>query len=338
MLSINGKTADDVWLTAARSFCGSSIANDLDSRGGPTSELLHVGLGLEDPRQRWVRSRHPALNPAFAIAEVFWMLAGRDDAAFLTSWNSQLPKFVGPDPVLHGAYGARLRRWFGIDQLASAYNALHHNKSTRQVVLQIWSAHDDLPVDRGKPRSRDVPCNICASLQVRDGRLHWLQIMRSNDLVRGLPYNFVQFTTLQEVMAGWLGVGLGEYTHVTDSLHVYNSDLEVVMHSKREDGAHNADSLAVPKDEFDSILPIMIESIAACADPHTHATELHRLDRTVSVPEGYRNLLFVVAAESARRRHWPDDAQSLIGCCTNPTLVLLWRQWNDRFQKVIAER
>jgi thymidylate synthase len=183
-----------------------------------------------------------------------------------------------------------------------------------------------------------VPCNICASLKVRGGRLHWLQVMRSNDLVRGLPYNFVQFTTLQEVMAGWLGVGVGEYTHIADSLHVYNSDLEVVMHSKRENGAENADSLAVPKDEFDSILPTMIESIAACADPHIHATELHRLNRTVSVPESYRNLLLVVAAESARRRHWPNDAQSLIGCCTNPTLVLLWRKWNDRFEKLIAEK
>lgn len=337
MLSINGKTADDVWLTAARSFCDSSIADDLDSRGGPTRELLHVGLCLEDPRQRWVRSRYPALNPAFAIAEVFWMLGGRDDAAFLTSWNSELPKFVGHDPVLHGAYGARLRHWFGIDQLASAYNALRHNKSTRQVVLQIWSAQDDLPTDQGKPRSGDVPCNICASLKVRGGRLHWLQVMRSNDLVRGLPYNFVQFTTLQEVMAGWLDVGVGEYTHIADSLHLYSSDLEAVMRSKREDDAENADSLAVSKDEFDSILPTMIGSIAACADAQLRVAELHTLNRTVSVPEGYRNLLLVVAAESARRRHWPDDAQRLIECCTNPTLVLLWHKWNDRFEKLVTK-
>lgn len=260
------------------------------------------------------------------------MLGGRDDAAFLTPWNSELPKFVGPDPILRGAYGARLRRWFGIDQLASAYDALHHNKSTRQIVLQIWSANDDLPIDEGKPRSGDVPCNICASLKVRGGRLHWLQVMRSNDLVRGLPYNFVQFTTLQEVMAGWLGVGVGEYTHVTDSLHVYNSDLEDVMHSKREDAVCNADSLAIPKDEFDTILPTMIASIAACADPNVQTAELQALKRTVSVPESYRNLLLVVAAESARRRHWADDAQHLIECCTNPTLVLLWRKWNDRFE------
>lgn len=264
------------------------------------------------------------------------MLGGRADAAFLTAWNSQLPKFVGPHPVLHGAYGARLRRWFGIDQLASAYDALHHNRATRQVVLQIWSAYDDLPVDQGKPRSRDVPCNICASLKVRGGRLHWLQVMRSNDLVRGLPYNFVQFTMLQEVMAGWLDVEVGEYTHVADSLHVYNSDLEVAMHSKREDGDYNADSLAVPKVEFDLILPKMIESIAACADPEIRVTDLCALNRTVSVPESYRNLLMVVAAESARRRRWHDDAESIIRCCTNPTLVQLWRNWNDRFQRLIA--
>lgn len=45
--------------------------------------------------------------------------------------------------------------------------------------------------------------------------------MRSNDVHRGLPYNVVQFTTLQEVMAGWLGLEVGGYHHWSDSLHLY---------------------------------------------------------------------------------------------------------------------
>jgi thymidylate synthase len=290
-------------------------------------------VNIEDPRQRWVFSRFPALNPVFAIVECFWILAGRDDAAFLTPWNSKLPAFVGSEPTLHGAYGARLRRRFGLDQLELAYQALRHNESSRQVVLQIWDPRDDLPVNGGMPRSHDIPCNICASLKVRDGRLHWLQVMRSNDFFRGFPYNLVQFTVLQEVMAGWLGLGLGGYTHVVDSLHIYEKDLDGVRNSRRLDCDAGVDSLAVPKDQFDLVLPLMIGAISACAESRSGAVELRSLVDHVSVPNSYRNLLWVVAAESARRRRWLGEAEGLINSCSNPVLVALWQNWTARFDR-----
>jgi thymidylate synthase len=78
-------------------------------------------------------------------------------------------------------------------------------------------------------------------------------IMRSNDIFRGLPYNFVQFTTMQEIMAGWLSLKVGSYNHFSDSLHVYESDfgrLEAVQTVKMN---KNTDSLVLPKAEFDLV-------------------------------------------------------------------------------------
>jgi thymidylate synthase len=74
-------------------------------------------------------------------------------------------------------------------------------------------------------REEDIPCNLCSLLKVRRGRLEWVQVMRSNDLILGLPHNFVQFTMLQELMASWLGVRIGTYIHYSDSLHVYERQL-----------------------------------------------------------------------------------------------------------------
>ena len=62
-------------------------------------------------------------------------------------------------------------------------------------------------------------------LKVRDGALEWTQILRSNDVFRGLPYNFVQFTMMQEIMAGWLNLRVGSYNQLSDSLHIYDSDI-----------------------------------------------------------------------------------------------------------------
>src|SRR5439155_956769 len=172
---------------------------------------LHAALSIRDSRQRWVASRFPPLNPPFAIAEVIWIICGRQDSKFLNYFNPKLPNFAGTGPTYYGAYGFRLREHFGVDQLERAYRALHSNKDSRQVVLQIWDPRMDLPTESGEPRAPDVPCNLTAILKVRGGRLEWTQVMRSNDLFRGLPHNIVQFTSLQEVIAGWLGLEPGTY-------------------------------------------------------------------------------------------------------------------------------
>ena len=90
-----GTTADEVWRMAAAELLHGNSTRHQDGRRGSTQELLHATFTIQDPRQRWVVARQPALNPAFAIAEIVWILSGRNDSAFLNYWNSQLPKFAG---------------------------------------------------------------------------------------------------------------------------------------------------------------------------------------------------------------------------------------------------
>ena len=50
--------------------------------------------------------------------------------------------------------------------------------------------------------------------------------MRSQDVWLGLPYDLFTITLLQELVAGWVGVGIGHCIHILDSLHLYNKDRE----------------------------------------------------------------------------------------------------------------
>src|SRR2546429_5017455 len=118
-----GETANDAWLEAASSLTQQGASQTHVGRGGATQEILHAAFSFNDPTQRWVSSRWPPINPAFALAEVVWILTGRRDRQFLDPWNSQLRNFVGEDPDLHGAYGYRLKYGFGIDQLERGYQA-----------------------------------------------------------------------------------------------------------------------------------------------------------------------------------------------------------------------
>lgn len=327
--NLESDAADDLWLSAVDRFrLGSTIKQE--SRVGATEELLHAALCLRDPRQRWVVSRYPALNPAFALAEVIWMLRGRNDSAFVTYFNSKLPEFSGEGLELHGAYGHRLRHRMGIDQVTRAYRVLKANPDSRQVVLQIWEAKSDMPSDDGKEVAKDIPCNVCGMLKVRDGRLEWTQIMRSNDIYRGLPYNIVQFTSLHEVMAGWLGLELGHYNHLSDSLHMYENTSSDVFASAKTQCVPNTDSLAASFEETEIIARDLEQLVEKIIDKSAKVDAIMTDYDSLRVPTAWKNIAAVLVAEGMRRRRNMAAMKSAIAQCSNEVFQVLFDRWANR--------
>jgi thymidylate synthase len=327
-----GRSANEVWCVAAAKLLNEPDIPIQPGRGEPTREMLHAAFEIRNPRDRWVLARQPAMNPAFPIVEVVWTLRGRRDSGLLNYWNPGLPEYAGCGPEYHGAYGFRLRHQFGFDQLDRAYLALQHKPDSRQVVLQIWDPTADFPDEQGREVSKDVPCNVSSMLKVRDGKLEWTQIMRSNDIFRGVPHNFVQFTSLQEVMAGWLGLEVGSYTHLSDSLHAYESTIDLLRDTDfHVEGLSNADSLCLPKRESDEVFRSLDEDLSTIVSNDLRDEDLQKLVESSGLPRAYENLLRVVAADAARRKRWNDLATNLVAGCTNPALTQAWDRWLSRF-------
>ena len=86
-------TADELWTEVYDLLNDSKSTISVESRNGPIKELLHVYMCIKNPIDRWIISRFPALNPA--LAEVVWIINGRDDSRFLNYFNKQLPKYAG---------------------------------------------------------------------------------------------------------------------------------------------------------------------------------------------------------------------------------------------------
>jgi len=333
MHSISGRTADEVWRAAAALAVKSELPIQ-SSRVGDTLELLHLGLHIEDPSQRWVVSRTPPINPAFALIEVFWIVAGRKDAAFPTFWNRTLSRYCGTSTDLHGAYGDRLRKHFGVDQLDRVYRTLCNSPDSRQCVLQFWDPAVDLPNADGSPAAADIPCNVAAFPKIRNGKLEWMQVIRSNDIFRGMPYNFVQFTSIQEMLSGWLGVAPGGYHQLSDSLHVYASDFEAVRSGlNRVEAPPNTDSFALDRPTWDLVLPQAVERLEHLARHGLSRPEFEACAFRNDLPRAYENAILVAAADSARRRGWHDLGAESIDRCTNALLVQLWSRWRIRWAK-----
>jgi thymidylate synthase len=223
-----------------------------------------------------------------------------------------------------------LRKHFHFDQLEAAYDALRSNPEGRQVVLQIWDPASDFPDQSGRPVANDIPCNVCAILKVRENRLEWLQVTRSNDLFLGVPYNFVQFTSLQEILAGWLNIDVGSYNQVSDSLHVYETDLlNLSSHGLSLSPANN-DSISIPKTLSDRVFSELDSRITILASPDSTEKGLWRTAIETDLPAGHQNMLLVVAADAARRKGWLPVSERLMARCTNPTLIKAWEGWLDR--------
>lgn len=328
---IRARSADDAWRAAYGMVVpqggGPTIALQTSPKGD-THEQMHVAIEIEEPRLRWVLSRVPAISPAFALAEVIWILKGSNESGVLNYWFSRLPEFAGSGPTYAGAYGHRLRHHLELDQIKRACDALAARSDSRQVVLQIWDARCDLPKSDGSAMSADVPCNIVSMLKARGGRLEWTQVMRSNDLIRGLPHNIVQFTVLQEVMAGWLGLEVGGYHHWSDSLHVYATATKFSCSSTRTENADvTTGSLVTTLDRGLALVDELYQRMEGLAQDGLSEARIDELGTLGDAPVGYRNWMRVLAAESARRNQHPEHAESLMRACDDPHLTQAWDAW-----------
>ena len=331
MRVFEGQSANEVWEAAATALRDQSQAVQQDSQHGMTSEILGGVFVIHDPRRRWASCRRPPLNPAFALAEVVWILNGRNDSRFLNFWNRKLPGYSGTGSTFHGAYGRRLRQHLGVDQLERAWQVLQADPTSRQVVLQIWDSRVDLPDDSGQPAARDVPCNVMAMLKVRDGRLHWTQIIRSNDLFLGVPFNFVQFTTLQEVLAGWLGLELGPYSQWSDSLHVYAEHVDAVGATAFGDEIPASDDrFDDPKDVSERSFGVLSDYMDRIVSGEVSSAELLGDLNDLNVGPPYRNIAAVVLADALRRRRDDGGTERALASCSNPVYRALFGRWMQR--------
>jgi thymidylate synthase len=207
----------------------------LEFRGTFITEYSH-------PFERVLFSAVRDANPFFHFMESLWIMAGRDDVAFLNQFNSNIGTYSDDGKTFNAPYGYRLRKHFErfvsrsitfgdgvareenyetVDQIAEVIDLLRREPDTRRAVLCLWDPIKDLNRD-----SKDIPCNDLVAFKLRDGALDMTVMNRSNDAMWGAyGANAVQFSVLHEFVACAVDVLVGNYRQISDSFHVYTSQL-----------------------------------------------------------------------------------------------------------------
>lgn len=193
----------------------------VESRGMATIELPGPLMTVyHQPRERFLFDPKRDANPFFHIIDALWLLSGSNKTALPCKFLESLRRFSDDGDTFHGAYGYRLRRRFGCDQIARTVGLLRGKPDTRQAVMSIW----DPAIDLGAA-TKDMPCNDMLMFSIRNDKLNMTVCNRSNDAILGAyGANAVQFSVLQEVMAALIGVEVGKYVQSSNSMHVYEDN------------------------------------------------------------------------------------------------------------------
>ena len=227
---------------------------ELGSRKGErVLERLHQQITLTEPWDRYPRLGLRRASLPAQIAETMWILAGRNDVKWLSYYLPRAVEFSDDGETWRGGYGPRIRRYgdpmlpgrLHLDQLDAVVRELRESPTSRRAVIGIWDASMDARRENEDPW-KDVPCNDIISFQSRLGELHAHVFVRSNDLMWGWSgINAFEWSVLQEVIAGILGIEVGTLTFSISSLHAYDRHWEKL----RKIGA----AYPAPEEHFDPL-------------------------------------------------------------------------------------
>lgn len=186
-----------------------------------TKELLARATRLERPLERYlfVPKRHNDIAAQFA--ESMWVLAGRNDIAWLAKYLPRAPQFSDDGKTWRGAYGPRLRHWGSLDQIDAVRRLLRTDRASRQAVMVLFDpARDYEP-------SKDIPCNNWLGWIIRENRLHMSAALRSNDVWWGFSgVNAFEWSMLHEMLAYWVDAEVGQADYLAMSFHVYSDHFD----------------------------------------------------------------------------------------------------------------
>jgi len=183
------------------------------------------------------------------IAEQVWFLSGsRKPEELLREFTKIWDVFTNPNDVVTVAYGYRWRKHFGRDQIAKLIELLKAEPSSRHGVVIAWDpAQDGLSTFK----KANVPCPYTFTVNIIGGKLHFHNMIRSNDMVLGFPYDVAGFCFLQYVLAQKLGVEVGTYSHSISNAHIYENHYHAAEKMLKRTNDHPAIKLTLPENTFE---------------------------------------------------------------------------------------
>lgn len=233
-MNIYAKTIDEAWekwYEEIKLIAEESEGTDFSRDGAVVGEIINAVTTIEDPTRCILKSPIRKLPMRYCIGELLWYLSGNPRISAIQLYTHAWDRMSDDGTTVNSNYGNKIQhavdwdqQWdvktvSEFDQMKMCEELLRKDPNTRQAVIHIKSVRNVL-----ENPTKDLNCTVCLQFFIREGKLYMTTYMRSNDLWMGFPNDVFQFTCMQIYLAMRLNVGLGTYTHIAGSLHMYERD------------------------------------------------------------------------------------------------------------------
>lgn len=218
------------------------VINKPDHISSPRNMLIKEKIGyqfcIKNPLDRLLYVPERESSISYAIAELIYYVSANNSTSWISNYSSFWGLISDDGMTANSAYGARI--FVPHDRIASdidpfwtqwnyVINELKSDPDSRRAVIHIRSPKDSILAQK------DVPCTLTLQFLLRDDKVKLVTNMRSSDVILGITYDIPAFTFFQEMLAVRLSqelqrpIGVGDYIHVSNSLHVYSRHFEMAQ-------------------------------------------------------------------------------------------------------------
>lgn len=153
-------------------------------------------------------------------------------------------------------FGGDLNQSNGVDQIRELVSSLINDPNGRRHIVSAWN-----PVQLHETPL--PPCHLYHQYQILDGKLNSSFVMRSNDVIYGLPYNIMGYAFINIVLSKMLGLQPGELVYFGNDVHIYNNQLEIAAEqvTRTPDSALPELNIYKDLDSLDDILDLQFDDV-----------------------------------------------------------------------------
>lgn len=200
-------------------------------RGMNIREIMNCVVEIKNPYSNLFKNEVRDLPMKYLKKELALYLSGRNDVEGFGEASKFWKKIANEDGTINSAYGNLI---FKMDDTPNKFTqwrwalySLIQDKDSRQAVMHFnRPCHQYLGV-------KDFPCTLEMIFHIRNNKLNATTVMRSNDVIKGTTFDIPFFMLVQQMMLNALKkvypeLEMGTYTHLAHSMHLYESDFELV--------------------------------------------------------------------------------------------------------------
>lgn len=209
-------------------------APEITSRGSKSRNIHNVAVVLNASEPVITNFEHRKMNLAYAKREWLWYLGAdpKDDSIceHATAWK----KLQQEDGTFYSNYGqylfAQRDEVNGMimgSQFEYTIRTLKDDSQSRRASMVLLKAEHLFPANT------DTVCTYAINFFIDQGYLNMTVMMRSNDVIWGFTNDAFCFWNLylfvyHVLKASMPGLKFGSYTHVANSMHVYDRHYEMI--------------------------------------------------------------------------------------------------------------